>query len=72
LHLAEDRGRRRERRRRAVRQIRGDRSAAARGTCSVLATVGSREPFDLRLDGAARLRDDPLDRFGQLRRKRND
>jgi hypothetical protein len=72
VYLAEHRSCRRERRRRAIREIGGDGGAAARRARPILATVGSRKPFDLRLDRPARLGDEPLDRFGQLRRERND
>ena len=71
LHLAEDGCCRCEGRRRAVCEIRGDCRAAARRTCPVLAAIGSREPLDLRLDGTARLTDEPLDRLGQLRWQRD-
>ena len=71
LHLAKDRRRRCERGRRAVGEIGGHGGAAARSARPVLATVGRREPFDLRRDGAARLCDEPLDRRGELRWERD-
>jgi hypothetical protein len=71
LHLAEDRRCRCERRRGAIREIRGDLGSRPRRAGPVLTAVGRGQLVDLRLDGAARLGDEPLDRLGQLRRERD-